>query len=148
VIPIRHSHRHTRKKRKGFRSLSSILCSQRDRDRETIAANSISVFGEKNFLLYSEREREREREREIVKLLQQKSRSSLWRKQLWIATKWIVLLEKKETFLSSFYCFSEPFVALLKSVCCFCFVQSLLLLLVVLQFGERQSLLLRKALKL
>jgi hypothetical protein len=66
VIPIRHSHRHTRKKRKGFRSLSSILCSQRDRDRETIAANSISVFGEKNFLLYSERERERERDRETI----------------------------------------------------------------------------------
>jgi hypothetical protein len=35
----------------------------------------------------------------------------------------------------------------LKSVCCFCFVQSLLLLL-VLQFRERQSLLLSKALKL
>jgi hypothetical protein len=142
VIPIRHSHQHTRKKTKEFRPRSSILCSQRDRDRETIAPNSISVFGEKNFLLYSERVRERE----IVKLLQQKSRSSLWRKQLWIATKSIVLLEKKETFLSSFYCFSEPFLALLKSVCCFCFIQSLLLL--VLQFRERQSLLLRKALKL
>lgn len=38
------------------------MCSQRDRDRETIATDSISVFGEKNFLLYSERERERDRE--------------------------------------------------------------------------------------